>query len=158
MFYSVKNNTWYAPDFRADYEAAGTWPDDAKEYPREVYDEVVTNRPADKVMIADKNGDPILADPPPPTSEQEAKIYAAAIQAHLDAAAVAHGYDDIKTAVTYAEEPSVPKFQNDGKAFRAWRSKVWEYAYAQLDLVNSGKRDKPSVDQLLGELPLLSGV
>ena len=79
-----------------------------------------------------------------------------AVQAHMDAAARALGYDDIKTACTYADEPAVPKFQTDGQAFRAWRSLVWSYCYAQLDAVTAGERTVPTVDVLIGELPKLS--
>jgi hypothetical protein len=78
-----------------------------------------------------------------------------ATQDHLNAAAVAAGYDDISTAVSYAEEPAVPKFQNDGIAFRKWRSLVWAYAYEQLAKVLAGEREQPTVDEFLGELPVL---
>jgi hypothetical protein len=78
-----------------------------------------------------------------------------AIQDHLNAAAVNNGYDDIMTAVSYAEEPAVPKFQNDGKAFRAWRSLVWAYAYEQLAAVKAGEREQPTVEAFLQELPAL---
>ncbi len=78
-----------------------------------------------------------------------------AIQAHLDTAARARGYDSIATAVSYAEEPAVPKFQEDGKAFRAWRSFVWAYAYQELARVKAGEREIPSVDSFLAELPAL---
>lgn len=81
------------------------------------------------------------------------KAHVTAIQAHMDAQAQALGYDDIRTAVTYAEEPAVPKFQEEGKAFRAWRSMVWDYAYAQLDLVKAGEREAPTVEQMIDELP-----
>lgn len=79
-----------------------------------------------------------------------------AIQGHLDAAARARGYDSIATAVSYAEEPAVPKFQADGKAFRAWRSLVWAYAYQELASVKSGEREIPEVEAFLAELPALA--
>lgn len=78
-----------------------------------------------------------------------------ATQSHLNSAAAAAGYDDISTAVSYAEEPAAPKFQNDGIAFRKWRSLVWAYAYEQLDAVKSGEREQPTVDEFLLELPVL---
>jgi hypothetical protein len=34
----------------------------------------------------------------------------------LNSTAFARGYDSIATAISYAEEPAVPKFQNDGMA------------------------------------------
>jgi len=79
-----------------------------------------------------------------------------AIQSHLDAAARDRGYDSISTAVSYAEEPAVPKFQSDGMAFRAWRSLVWQYAYQELAKVKAGEREIPSLDVFLAELPALS--
>ncbi|RED07004.1 hypothetical protein [Ectopseudomonas oleovorans] len=78
-----------------------------------------------------------------------------AIQGHLDAAAKSRGYDSIATAVSYAEEPAVPRFQEDGKAMRAWRSLVWAYAYQELDKVKAGKREIPTLDAFLAELPAL---
>lgn len=82
-------------------------------------------------------------------------MFRSAIQQHLDAAAVEAGYDDIKTAVTYAEEPAVPKFQAEGQAFREWRSLCWAYGYSQLDAVEAGERPKPTVEALIAELPAL---
>lgn len=78
-----------------------------------------------------------------------------AIQSKMNEAAKAARYDSIATAVSYAEEPAVPKFQKDGIAFREWRSLVWAYAYEQLDLVMSGQRAQPTVDEFLLELPAL---
>ena len=78
-----------------------------------------------------------------------------AVQGKLNGAAIAAKYDSIENAVSYAEEPAVPKFQNDGKAFRAWRSLVWAYAYEQLALVLAGERAQPTVDEFLLELPQL---
>lgn len=77
------------------------------------------------------------------------------IQDHMDAAAHARGYDSIATAVSYAEEPAVPRFQDDGKAFRAWRSRVWAYAYQELAKVKAGEREIPTLDAFLAELPAL---
>ncbi len=89
-------------------------------------------------------------------SEQElAAMFEQAVQANLDGAATMRGYDNISTAISYAEEPAVPKFQNDGRAFRTWRSLVWAYAYEQLAAVKAGEREQPSVDGLLAELPAL---
>ena len=71
----------------------------------------------------------------------------------MNSTAFARGYDSIATAISYAEEPAVPKFQNDGKAFRAWRSLVWAYAYEQLAAVKAGERTQPTVEDFLLELP-----
>ena len=69
MFYSASLNMWFDPRFRADYERAGTWPTDAVEYPHEVFDAVVSNRPPNKVMLPDAAGRPALQDPTPPSAD-----------------------------------------------------------------------------------------
>lgn len=78
------------------------------------------------------------------------------VQAHLDAQAVALGYDNIFTAVTYATEPAVPKFQNDGIALRAWRSLVWAKCYEVLAEIDAGTREPLDAAQLLALLPTFS--
>jgi hypothetical protein len=87
--------------------------------------------------------------------EMQQKFYSEAVQIHMDAAAALHGYDSIKTAVTYADEPAVPKFQIEGLAFRAWRSLCWDYCYTQLAAVLAGHRTQPTIEQLIAELPSL---
>lgn len=78
------------------------------------------------------------------------------VQAWLDGTAKDVGYDDIKSAVSYADEPSVPQFQAEGRAFRAWRSLVWEAGNQILAEVLSGARPKPaSSAALIAELPQL---
>lgn len=85
-----------------------------------------------------------------------AEDYRVAVQQHLDELAQDYGYDSIASAVTYADEPAVPKFQAEGVAFRAWRSLVWAYCYAQLDAVANGDRAQPSIGELIAELPALN--
>ena len=79
--------------------------------------------------------------------------YAAAVQAMLDAEARALGYDSIATAVTYADEPAVAKFQADGQALRARRSIAWAYAYATLADVEAGNISQPTVDEFVAGVP-----
>jgi hypothetical protein len=81
-------------------------------------------------------------------TEQE---YAAAVQAHLDAAAQARGYDDIRSAVSYAEEPEVFAFMEEGRLFRRWRSKVWATCIARQAAGAAG-----SVEDLIAALPPLN--
>ena len=76
------------------------------------------------------------------------------VQAHLDAGARALGYDDIKTAVTYADEPAVAKFQVEGQALRAWRSLVWQACYGLLASWQAGEADEPAAEELITMLPV----
>jgi hypothetical protein len=77
------------------------------------------------------------------------------VQLHMDSVAQSKGYDNIFSAATYAEEPSIPKFQAEGIAFRKWRSEVWDFCYAYLDDVTNGIKEVPTVEQLISELPSL---
>lgn len=78
------------------------------------------------------------------------------IQQHMDEAAQAAGYDDIKTAVTYAEEPAVPQFQIEGKAFREWRSLCWAFGYQLLGQVMAGDISMPTMSEVISQLPTLN--
>jgi len=109
--------------------------------------------PPGSVKITEKKAAAIrLASIP---KEQALWDFQTAIQSHLDEKARASGYDDIKSAVTYAEEPAVPRFQAEGQAFRAWRSRCWAYGYEQLAKVESKERERPTIEQLIAELPAL---
>lgn len=92
--------------------------------------------------------------PTPETAEQTQRRLASAIQAHLDAQAREMSYESIFTAVTYAEEPVVPKFQIEGAALRAWRSLVWDYGYGVLAAVLAAERAVPTAEDLIAELPV----
>lgn len=153
LYYSQSTSGFYSKDINGD-----NIPQDAVELSEEEYRALLEGQSKGKRIVSDLNGLPSLADSPLPTESQVKKKYALGIQHHLDSAAQFAGYDDIKTAVTYAEEPSVAKFQNDGKAFRKWRSLVWAYTYEQLDLVIAGQRTKPTVEEFIAELPLLEPV
>lgn len=98
---------------------------------------------------------PVPAPPAPPDPAQIRADRIADVDAHMNAAARALGYDNILAAVTYADEPAVPRFQLEGQAFRAWRSRVWAHCYQVLDDVTAGVRDIPTAEQLIAELPPL---
>lgn len=51
------------------------------------------------------------------------------VKSYLDRKAAELGYDNIASAVSYAEEPAVPKYQEEGRRFRTWRSLVWQKFY-----------------------------
>lgn len=87
-----------------------------------------------------------------PTPAQVQAALERAVQTHLDDAARALGYDDIATAVTYADEPAVPAFQAQGQALRAWRSLVWASCIATLANVNAGA-GAPTAADLIASLP-----
>lgn len=99
----------------------------------------------------------VPVDPPAPplTEAQRIANLRIEVQRHLDAAAAGMGYDDMRTAVTYAEEPTVLKFQNEGKALRAWRSLVWAKCYEVLTAWNAKEIAEPTREELIAMLPVL---
>lgn len=78
-----------------------------------------------------------------------------AIQRELDAQARALGYDSIISAITYADEPQNTSFQNEGKAFRKWRSEVWTYGYNLLGQWQAGNIPEPTEAEVITGLPAL---
>lgn len=80
--------------------------------------------------------------------------FADAIQFELDKEAQLFGYDNIHTAVTYANETSVAKFSTDGKSFRKWRSLVWVYCYDILSQYEVGDIPAPTIDEMIAGMPV----
>lgn len=77
-----------------------------------------------------------------------------AVQKWMDTKAQERGYDNIISACTYAFS-SDSVFAKEGTAAKEWRDKVWRYCYDVVADVVSGKRDIPSTNELLNELPKL---
>lgn len=128
-------------------------PADAVAIDEQTFLEVIANPAPDKIRDHDEEGRPVLIDPPVSVHSILVQEVVAEVQRALNAKAKNFGYDDIRTAVTYADEPSVPKFQQEGIAFRAWRSACWEYCHAQLDAVEKGARATFTAVELVDELP-----
>lgn len=120
-------------------------PDDCEELGCTLYAEILAG---DHGEIA-----PYVA--PVLTLDEQAAQYEREVQQHLDETAKGYGYDDIKSAVTYADEPAVPRFQAEGLAFRAWRSLCWDYCYSLLDAVQAGTTPLPALEDVIAELPAL---
>lgn len=108
----------------------------------------------------------VVRRPPTPMTDEEAtaliKVYDGYVQERIDSVARSFGYGDpnrpevspILHAVSYAEEPAVPRFQQEGRALRAWRSVVWDTAAGILNAVRNGQRAIPTRAELLAELPV----
>lgn len=79
------------------------------------------------------------------------------VQAYLDKEAQALGYDSCLSVCSYVST-GVQKFDDEGTAFREWRSKVWEKGYAIVAAVKAGERQIPTEEELFAELPKLAVV
>lgn len=100
--------------------------------------------------------DGALIPPPEPaeTLDQVKARLQSAVQNHLDGMAIAHGYDSIVSACSYAGAPN--PFQADGQAFLAWRGAVWQHCYQVLADVQAGNQSAPTEAELIASLPALS--
>ena len=134
------------------------WPEESADKPlptgKKYGDETLTPVKSRKVVkvshaIIDMSADEINLQ-----NSYLAEGFVAAAQQAMDSQARALGYDSAATAVTYAEEPAVPRFQEEGRAIRAWRSKVWAFAYDLLDKVKAGSVAVPTVDEFLSQMPV----
>jgi hypothetical protein len=112
--------------------------------------------PSGKQAIAKADGSGwAYQDVPVPVAPVVAPLTDAQMQARfiqmaqglLDMTAAFWGYDNIFTACTYADEPTVPKFQAEGLALRRYRSEFWAAAYA----LTRGPDD--TIETLLARLP-----
>lgn len=95
--------------------------------------------------------------PEKPIEELQAEIQAQltnAVQHVLDSKAQELLYDNCLSVCSYIDT-GVPKFDAEGKAFRAWRSAVWAKGYEILAQVQSGERTIPTEEELIAELPEL---
>lgn len=83
-----------------------------------------------------------------------------AIQVHLDQVAAARGYGDpdgrfaMLSCCTYAASQH-PRFGADGRAAVAWRDEVWQAGRTIEAAVLAGHRIVPSLEELIGELPVM---
>lgn len=82
------------------------------------------------------------------------KQYTDLIQSILDVKAQSLGYDNCNSVCTYIDT-GVQKFDDEGVAFRKWRSAVWAKGYELLAEVKSGVRAIPTSDELIQLLPSL---
>lgn len=95
------------------------------------------------------------AAPPEPTEAEIVAAYMAEVQQHMDAQAIAYGYDNLVSVITYADEPSVERYQTEGLAFRAWRSLCWARCEEVLAEYQAGIRAAPTHAELIAEMPAL---
>lgn len=103
-------------------------------------------------VIADLTQDQIEA-----AIEAQTKQYIAdatnAVQRLLDTSAQAKGYDDIKSAALRAGYAG--PFHDEGQKFATWMDACWATCYSVMGQVLAGERAKPTLEELITELPEL---
>lgn len=91
---------------------------------------------------------------PAPTLEERAALMLAAVDAHLNTAARAKGYDSITNAALRAALPSSP-FHAEGLAFGHWMDETYSKCYEVLAQVQAGEIAEPTREELIAMLPAL---
>jgi len=149
-YYYAPNTAFYINDGHA------VIPVGSIEITKEEYILAFKGQEEGKYIISSPQGRPIVVDMIVPSTEEQLRSFSISLQYLLDNTASQYGYDNIYTAISYADEPSVLKFQDEGKAFRKWRSLLWEQANIIKQEVMDGLREAPSIDSLIQELPKLT--
>ena len=150
MRFSQTTGCFYPED--QDYASL---PDDLVTVTQADYDQAMARQPGETLQLVD--GVVVVIPVPAPTPADRLAANAVslidAVQVLLDSTARARGYDNILSAVSYADENAVTVFQNEGKSLRVWRSKVWAKCYALFDQVKAGTLPTPTAEQLISMLP-----
>lgn len=150
-FYSPSKGGFYDDTFHFKHEI----PKDVIRLTDVEYRNFLSGVNFNKILVLNKSNKLELIDKVIPASEI-IQSFTANLQKHLDDTANLYGYDNIYTAISYAEESSVPKFQIEGKAFREWRSLFWLNVNEIKNTVIEGSRQMPNIDELILELPKLN--
>lgn len=77
--------------------------------------------------------------------------YTASIAAMLDAKAKERRYDNAVSIATYVGSSNAI-WAAEAQAFVAWRDQIWAYCYTELDKVQAGEREQPTISEFLTEL------
>ena len=94
---------------------------------------------------------PPQPEPEPPTIED----CQAAIETHVESVARSRDYSSSVSLASYYNSTIEP-WAGEAQAFVPWRDAVWIYAFAELEKVQTGQREQPTVEDFIAELPVIS--
>lgn len=77
-----------------------------------------------------------------------------AIETHVESVAAERDYSSAVALASYFNS-TVEPWASEAQAFVPWRDAVWQYAYAELDKVQAGEREQPTIEAFIGELPTI---
>ncbi|HCF5744135.1 TPA: phage tail assembly chaperone [Pseudomonas aeruginosa] len=72
--FSPSRVAFYPLSLRGEYDAVGAWPADGVPVSAEDHARILLEQEAGRVICADKDGQPMTKEPPPPTEEAQAAI------------------------------------------------------------------------------------
>jgi hypothetical protein len=93
------------------------------------------------------------------TAEQKVELimaatlatYTSAIAAMMDVKAKSRRYDNALSIATYVGSGNAA-WAAEAQAFVTWRDQIWTYCYAELEKVQNGEREQPTISAFLTEL------
>ncbi|HDS9455791.1 TPA: tail fiber assembly protein [Enterobacter asburiae] len=112
--YSPVNGAFYNDELEADYRSAETWPDNYVSVLDEDYVSLMEGQADGKIIISDKNGYPVLAEPPAPTYEERVS------QATMQKNALMKTASDIITPLEDAAELGIAT-DEEAAALLGWK-------------------------------------
>lgn len=147
LFYSAATGGFYDPAVHAELPA------DASEITPEQHAALLQAQAQGLVIVpaADGSGQPdAVRKATVLTAAEHLRHLEIDVQVHLNRAAQVFGYEGIDRAISYAEDDVNPQWQAEGKAFRTWRSQVWQ-AFHRL---TTDPGAYPSWPELREQLPM----
>jgi hypothetical protein len=133
---------WSRPD--------GTWEGSVNQKP--YHFEPNSDFWAEAQEIAGSLSGPLPEKPEPEPAPVTLDDFRRAIQAHIDATAQERGYDSGVSCASYVNSTN-QAWASEASAFVARRDNAWAYVYAELEKVQSGLREQPTIEDILAELP-----
>lgn len=146
MFYSKSTGGFYTEEIHGE-----NIPQDAVNITAQEHASLLQGQSEGKIIASDVKGRPVLVDRPAPTKEQVIKQYESALDAHLNAVAQSHRYDDRKTFALRAGYPG--PYQAEGIAFAVWMDTCNVQAYGMLQSVLDGGKPMPTINEMIAALP-----
>ena len=125
-----------------------------RNYDRGLWTAAMVKIAVKKGVITHDEYEAITTKPYGDTPEEVQAMLTAKVQKYLDTTAQKLGYDSCLSVCSYVDT-GVAKFDEEGDAFRQWRSAVWQKGYEIVDAVKEGTQDIPTEEELFAELPTI---
>lgn len=125
-----------------------------RNYDRGLWTAAMVKIAVKKGVITHDEYESIVAVPYGDTPEEVQAMLTAKVQKYLDTTAQKLGYDSCLSVCSYVDT-GVAKFDEEGEAFRKWRSAVWAKGYEIVAQVQASTRPIPTEEELFAELPAI---
>ena len=125
-----------------------------RNYDRGLWTTAMVKIAVKKGVITHDEYEAITTKPYGDTPEEVQAMLTAKVQKYLDTTAQKLGYDSCLSVCSYVDT-GVAKFDEEGEAFRKWRSAVWAKGYEIVAQVQASTRPIPTEEELFAELPAI---